>query len=66
MLRVSTRLTANVFREPEVEAGTSAADAATPKLPAYLCRLPGGRDRFGAVFPGQDGTTCLPVMGPPG
>jgi len=28
MLRVSKRRTANVFREPEVEAGTSAPDAA--------------------------------------
>jgi hypothetical protein len=28
MLRVSKRLTANVFREPEGEAGTSAADVA--------------------------------------
>jgi hypothetical protein len=34
MLRVSKRLTANVFHEPEVEAGTSAAMPPTPKLPA--------------------------------
>jgi hypothetical protein len=56
MLRVSKRLTANVFREPEVEAGTSAADAAHTEAARQLRRLPGGRDRFGAVFSGQDGT----------
>ena len=66
MLRVSKRLTASVFREPEVEAGTSAADAAHTEAARLLRRLPRGRDRFGAVFSGQDGTTCLPVMGPPG
>ena len=54
MLRVSKRLTANVFREPEVEAGTSAADAAHTEAARLLRRLPGGRDRFGAVFSGQD------------
>ena len=34
MLRVSKRWTANVFREPEVEAATSAPDAARTMLPA--------------------------------
>jgi hypothetical protein len=38
MLRVSKRLTANVFREPEVEAGTSAADAAHTEAARLLCR----------------------------
>ena len=52
MLRVSKRLTANVFRKPDVEAGTSAADAAHTEAARLLCRPPGGRDRFGAVFSG--------------
>ena len=35
MLRVSKRLTANVFREPEVEQGPAQLMPPTPKLPAY-------------------------------
>ena len=38
MRRVSKRLTANVFREPEVEAGTSAADAAHTEAARLLQR----------------------------
>ena len=38
MLRVSKRLTANVFREPEVEAGTSAAGGAHTEAARLLQR----------------------------
>jgi hypothetical protein len=77
MLRVSKRLTANVFREPEVEAGTSAADAAhteAARLSMSAARWKGplrsriSRSGWDHLFAG-DGTTwlaILPVMGPPG
>ena len=50
MLRVSKRLTANVFREPEVEQGPAQLMPPTPKLPAYYvgCQVEG--TSFGADF----------------